>query len=183
MRAKRDRRKFRIYSDLAVPREFTLRTLCSSSEFCSKTSGRVLPASRLQRWRFPRRWPMALLLSSDAKASIPHDVQQIIVVDYRAMQNSSAAMSLKDRVTAAGAEAAGVGADELRTEGGPGCRHACVCGVPRAQPRGQGADGSGLSALRRASSTPRTSWPTSPRTRPSRPCCAITAFIRWDRPA
>lgn len=37
-------------------------------------------------------------LSSDAKASIPHDVQQIIVVDYRAMQNSSAAMSLKDRV-------------------------------------------------------------------------------------
>ncbi|WP_263365865.1 hypothetical protein [Edaphobacter bradus] len=40
----------------------------------------------------------AAQLSSDAKASIPHDVQQIIVVDYRAMQNSSAAMSLKDRV-------------------------------------------------------------------------------------
>ena len=36
-------------------------------------------------------------LSSDAKAVIPHDVQQLIVVDYRAMQNSSAAMSLKDR--------------------------------------------------------------------------------------
>ena len=36
-------------------------------------------------------------LSSDAKASIPHDVQQLIVVDYRAMQNSPAAMSLKDR--------------------------------------------------------------------------------------
>ncbi len=36
-------------------------------------------------------------LSSDAKAAIPHDVQQLIVVDYRAMQNSSAAMSLKDR--------------------------------------------------------------------------------------
>jgi hypothetical protein len=40
----------------------------------------------------------AAQLSSDAKASIPRDVQQIIVVDYRAMQNSSAAMSLKDRV-------------------------------------------------------------------------------------
>ncbi len=40
----------------------------------------------------------AAQLSSDAKAAIPHDVQQIIVVDYRAMQNSSAAMSLKDRV-------------------------------------------------------------------------------------
>lgn len=36
-------------------------------------------------------------LSSDAKAAIPHDVQQLIVVDYRAMQNSPAAMSLKDR--------------------------------------------------------------------------------------
>lgn len=40
----------------------------------------------------------AAQLSSDGKAAIPHDVQQIIVVDYRAMQNSSAAMSLKDRV-------------------------------------------------------------------------------------
>jgi hypothetical protein len=40
----------------------------------------------------------AVGLSSDAKASIPHDVQQLIVVDYRAMQNSSAAMSLKDRI-------------------------------------------------------------------------------------
>ena len=37
-------------------------------------------------------------LSSDAKASIPHDVQQIIMVDYRAMQNSPVAMSLKERV-------------------------------------------------------------------------------------
>ena len=37
-------------------------------------------------------------LSSDAKSAIPHDVQQIIMVDYRAMQNSSVAMSLKDRV-------------------------------------------------------------------------------------
>ena len=39
----------------------------------------------------------AAQLSSDAKAAVPHDVQQLIVVDYRAMQNSSAAMSLKDR--------------------------------------------------------------------------------------
>jgi hypothetical protein len=37
-------------------------------------------------------------LSNDAKASIPKDVQQVIVVDYRAMQNSTAAMNLKDRV-------------------------------------------------------------------------------------
>ncbi|HEY0163245.1 MAG TPA: hypothetical protein VGB69_11245 [Edaphobacter sp.] len=40
----------------------------------------------------------AAQLSNDAKASIPREVQQIISVDYRAMQNSSAAMELKNRV-------------------------------------------------------------------------------------
>lgn len=40
----------------------------------------------------------AAQLSNDAKSAIPKDVQQLIVVDYRAMQNSPAAMSLKDRV-------------------------------------------------------------------------------------
>ncbi len=40
----------------------------------------------------------AAQLSNDAKAAIPKDVQQLIVVDYHAMQNSSAAMNLKDRV-------------------------------------------------------------------------------------
>lgn len=40
----------------------------------------------------------AAQLSSDAKSAIPRDVQQIISVDYRAMQNSPAAMELKDRI-------------------------------------------------------------------------------------
>ena len=40
----------------------------------------------------------AAQLSGDGKAAIPREVQQLIVVDYRAMQNSPAAMSLKDRV-------------------------------------------------------------------------------------
>jgi hypothetical protein len=40
----------------------------------------------------------AAQLSTDARAAIPHDVQQLLVVDYRAMQNSTAAMSLRDRV-------------------------------------------------------------------------------------
>jgi hypothetical protein len=40
----------------------------------------------------------AAQLSSDGRSSIPRDTQQLIVVDYRAMQNSAAAMSLKDRV-------------------------------------------------------------------------------------
>src|SRR5580658_5330506 len=45
--------------------------------------------------------PIAVLaaqLDSDARTAIPHDVQQIIVVDYRAMQNSPAAMDLKSRI-------------------------------------------------------------------------------------
>ena len=40
----------------------------------------------------------AAQLSTDARTAIPHDVQQLVVVDYRAMQNSSAAMDLKERV-------------------------------------------------------------------------------------
>ncbi len=40
----------------------------------------------------------AAQLSGDARAAIPHDLQQLVVVDYRAMQNSDAAMQLQDRV-------------------------------------------------------------------------------------
>ncbi len=40
----------------------------------------------------------AAQLSSDARTAIPHEVQQLVVIDYRAMQNSSTAMELRDRV-------------------------------------------------------------------------------------
>jgi hypothetical protein len=40
----------------------------------------------------------AAQIDTDARSAIPHDVQQLIVVDYRVMQNSSAAMNLKARV-------------------------------------------------------------------------------------
>ena len=40
----------------------------------------------------------AAQLGQDARAVIPKDVQQLIVVDYHAMQNSQAAMDLKARV-------------------------------------------------------------------------------------
>ena len=46
----------------------------------------------------PGVWAHGAELSNDAKAAIPKDIQQVIVVDYRAMQNSTAAMNLKDRV-------------------------------------------------------------------------------------
>src|SRR6202042_3904532 len=41
---------------------------------------------------------IAAQLGGDARAAIPKDVQQLIVVDYHAMQNSQAAMDLKARV-------------------------------------------------------------------------------------
>lgn len=37
-------------------------------------------------------------LSTDARAAIPRDVQQLVAIDYRAMQNSQSAMDLRDRV-------------------------------------------------------------------------------------
>jgi hypothetical protein len=40
----------------------------------------------------------AAQLSGDARGAIPHDLQQLVVVDYRAMQNSDSAMQLKERV-------------------------------------------------------------------------------------
>jgi hypothetical protein len=40
----------------------------------------------------------AAQLSTDARTSIPHEVQQLVVIDYRAMQNSQGAMDLKERV-------------------------------------------------------------------------------------
>lgn len=40
----------------------------------------------------------AAQLSGDARSAIPHEVQQLVVIDYRAMQNSNTAMELRDRV-------------------------------------------------------------------------------------
>ncbi|MGD0911391.1 MAG: hypothetical protein ABR928_05815 [Terracidiphilus sp.] len=40
----------------------------------------------------------AAQLDTDARGAIPHDVQQLVVIDYRAMQNSTAAMDLRNRV-------------------------------------------------------------------------------------
>jgi len=40
----------------------------------------------------------AAQLSTDARTSVPHEVQQLVVIDYRAMENSTAAMDLRGRV-------------------------------------------------------------------------------------
>lgn len=71
-------------------------------------SGKAVWASRNKAVRFTlAAAAMAMMgaqalhaaqLSGDARAAIPKDLQQIISVDYRSMQNSPAAMDLKDRV-------------------------------------------------------------------------------------
>lgn len=40
----------------------------------------------------------AAQLSTDARGAIPHDVQQLVAIDYQAMENSTAAMNLRNRV-------------------------------------------------------------------------------------
>jgi hypothetical protein len=40
----------------------------------------------------------AAQLSTDARTAIPHDVQQLVAIDYPAMQNSASAMDLRNRV-------------------------------------------------------------------------------------
>jgi hypothetical protein len=41
----------------------------------------------------------AAQLSTDARTAIPHDVQQLVAIDYHAMENSTSAIDLRDRVT------------------------------------------------------------------------------------
>ncbi len=40
----------------------------------------------------------AAQLSTDARSAVPHDVQQLVAIDYHAMENSNSAMDLRDRV-------------------------------------------------------------------------------------
>ena len=54
--------------------------------------------AQLRRRAWQRRAAPAAQLGGDARSAIPKDLQQLIVVDYRAMQNSPAAMQLKNRV-------------------------------------------------------------------------------------
>jgi len=37
-------------------------------------------------------------LSGDARGAVPHEVQQLVVIDYREMENSATAMNLRERV-------------------------------------------------------------------------------------
>ncbi len=65
-------------------------------KFSAKVCAAVMAAAIFVPQTVPQMWGAAL--NGDARAAIPQDVQQLIVVDYRALQNSPVAMQLKDRV-------------------------------------------------------------------------------------
>jgi len=81
-------------------RESNLRMFLSTFKSQSRMTRQGKPAVALTAaiLIFCAPFAQAAQLSADAKSAIPNGVQQIIVVDYRAMQNSTAAMSLKERV-------------------------------------------------------------------------------------
>ncbi len=63
-----------------------------------RNSGRVTSLALVSALLLGSGWARAAQLSSDAQAAIPHDVQQMVVIDYHVMQNSSAAMELRGQV-------------------------------------------------------------------------------------
>jgi len=81
--------------DRLIDRRFVPSRPRSWRMFELKTLFRVSLAAAAVVFSLPA---MAVQLSGDARAVIPHDLQQLVVVDYRAMQNSDAAMQLKERV-------------------------------------------------------------------------------------
>ena len=117
----------------------------------------------------------AAQLSSDGKAAIPKDVQQLIVVDYRAMQNSPAAMSLKDRVLPPELKRLETALKNVRPEGRSGCGCAGVCGVPS----GRWDRHEDCRDCAGSVSHPRDPGELCQDRRPSRWCSATTACIRW----
>ena len=49
-------------------------------------------------WAFGMATAFAAQLSIDARSAVPRSVEQLIVIDYRAMRNSTASASLRDRL-------------------------------------------------------------------------------------
>ena len=72
----------------------------------------------------------AAQLSTDARGAIPHDVQQLVVIDYHAMQNSTAAMDLRNRVMPPETEAVRRSAEPLGPERESRRGRACLCALP-----------------------------------------------------
>ena len=97
-------------------------------------------------------------LSGDAKAAIPNDVQQLIVVDYRAMQGSPAAMNLKEKIMPPELRRLETA---LKSSGMKLDRDTDTLAFAAFR-TGGGASDTHTVALRRASSRPPASWQRSP---------------------
>ena len=68
----------------------------SKAKLCGSFSSGLLAVAGLSG--LPGLTASAAQLSSDARSAIPHEVQQMVVIDYRIMQNSSSAMALRGQV-------------------------------------------------------------------------------------
>ena len=110
---------------------------------------------------------------------IPRDVQQLVVIDYRAMQNSTSAMDLRDRVMPPELKQF----DEALRKSGLNDNHDvdqlafALCSAPSARERLAGNRWHRPGAVLRG----RIFWPAFASRRSSRRWCAPTSSIRWPR--
>jgi hypothetical protein len=74
-------------------------------------------------------------LSTDARGAIPREVQQLVVIDYRAMQNSQAAMDLRDRVMPPELKQLDEALQQVWLERQPRRRPARLCALPARRSR------------------------------------------------
>ncbi len=72
----------------------------------------------------------AAQLSTDARTAIPHDVQQLVAIDYHAMENSPSAMDLRERVMPPELKRFEEALQQVRTERKPRCRIVGLCPLP-----------------------------------------------------
>jgi len=75
-----------------------------TTELCGGIEFRRVKLKRLAKFAIAAFMVAAVVpapaaqLTTDARGAIPRDVQQLVVIDYKAMQNSTAAMNLRNRV-------------------------------------------------------------------------------------
>jgi hypothetical protein len=117
----------------------------------------------------------AAQLSTDTRTAIPHDVQQLVVIDYHAMENSSSAMDLRERVMPPELKRF----EDALHKSGLNENHDVeqLAFAPRMM-----ANDWTPSASLRGSSLCRTLWPVFADRNSGPLWCAPTGFIRWPRP-
>jgi hypothetical protein len=154
-----------IAKNMGSPEEVLLKAFVKVSfpPRCSLAAAPLLPAAQL---------------STDARTAIPHDVQQLVVIDYRAMQNSTAAMDLRDRVMPPELKQF----DEALRKSGLNDNHDVDSWLSRSSAR-RLQRGLVTVGIAQGQFPCRTFWPTSSKNKVKPPWSAPTKSIRWPRPA